>query len=44
MSGKVADAIAYRGLFFIEIILALMLLILIPLFFKNNFYNKNGNS
>ncbi len=44
MSGKVADAIAYRGLFFLEIILATMLLILIPLFFKNNFYNKDGNS
>jgi predicted MFS family arabinose efflux permease len=44
MSGKVADAIAYRGLFFIEIILAIMLLILIPLIFKNNFYSQDGNS
>ena len=44
MSGKVADTIAYRGLFFLEIILAIMLLLLIPLFFKNNFYNKDGNS
>jgi len=44
MSGKVADAIAYRGLFFIEISLAIILLILIPLIFKNNFYNIDGNS
>ncbi|NLB25066.1 MAG: MFS transporter [Bacteroidales bacterium] len=44
VSGKVADIIAYRGLFLLEVILALSLLILIPLFFKKSFYDRNGDS
>ncbi len=41
MSGKVADAITYRGLFGIEIGLGLLILILLPFIFKTNFYLKN---
>jgi len=39
MSGKIADAIQYRGLFAIEIGLAVLLLILIPFLFKKDFYS-----
>jgi predicted MFS family arabinose efflux permease len=39
MSGKIADAIGYRGLFAIEIGLAVLLIILIPALFKPDFYN-----
>ncbi len=44
MSGKIADAITYRGLFFIEVGIGLLIFILIPFLFKNNFYNKYENS
>ncbi|MGE0018442.1 MAG: MFS transporter [Draconibacterium sp.] len=39
MSGKIADAIGYRGLFAIEIGLAILLVILIPVLFKPDFYS-----
>ncbi|HOO85632.1 MAG TPA: MFS transporter [Prolixibacteraceae bacterium] len=39
LSGKIADAINYRGLFAIEIGLSVLLLILIPFLFKANFYS-----
>ena len=39
MSGKIADAIGYRGLFAIEIGLAVLLLMLIPVLFKPDFYS-----
>jgi predicted MFS family arabinose efflux permease len=44
MSGKVADAITYRGLFMIEVGIGLLIFILIPFIFRNNFYNKYENS
>ncbi len=44
MSGKIADAITYRGLFFIEVGIGLLIFILIPFLFKNHFYNKHENS
>jgi predicted MFS family arabinose efflux permease len=44
MSGKVADAIAYRGLFAIEVGLGLLIFILIPFIFKNHFYSLYENS
>lgn len=44
MSGKVADAIAYRGLFAIEVGIGLLIFILIPFIFKNHFYNHYENS
>jgi MFS family permease len=40
MSGKIADVIGYRGLFAIEIGLASILLLLIPILFKPNFYSS----
>ncbi|MDD4107109.1 MAG: MFS transporter [Prolixibacteraceae bacterium] len=44
MSGKIADAVNYRGLFLIEIIIGLFIFILIPFIFKNNFYQQYGDS
>jgi MFS family permease len=44
MSGKVADAIAYRGLFAIEVGIGLLIFILIPFIFKNHFYSRYENS
>ncbi len=44
MSGKVADAITYRGLYAIEVGLGLLIFILIPFIFKNHFYNLYENS
>jgi predicted MFS family arabinose efflux permease len=38
-SGKIADAISYRGLFAIEIGMAVLLLALIPFLFKKDFYS-----
>ena len=40
LSGKIADAIEYRGLFAIEIGLALLLIILLPFLFKIEFYQQ----
>ncbi len=37
-SGKIADAIGYRGLFGIEVGFAVLLLILLPFLFKKDFY------
>jgi len=44
MSGKVADAITYRGLFAVEIVLGLLIFILIPFIFKNHFHSRYENS
>jgi MFS family permease len=44
MSGKVADAITYRGLFAIEVGIGLLIFILIPFIFKNQFYTRYANS
>jgi len=44
MSGKVADAIAYRGLFAIEVGIGLLIFILIPFVFKNHFYSRYENT
>lgn len=44
MSGKIADAINYRGLYLIEIIIGVLIFILIPFIFKNNFYQQYGDS
>lgn len=44
MSGKIADAITYRGLFAIEIGLGIVLLILLPFIFRKNFYTQNEDS
>ena len=43
-SGKVADAVTYRGLFLIEIGMGILLLCLLPFVFKKNFYLKNEDS
>jgi MFS family permease len=44
MSGKIADAITYRGLFAIEVVLGLLIFILIPFIFKNHFYSRYETS
>jgi hypothetical protein len=44
MSGKIADAITYRGLFAIEVGIAALVLALIPFIFKSSFYEQNENS
>lgn len=41
MSGKIADAITYRGLFGIEIGIGILILILIPFIFRKNFYKDD---
>jgi MFS family permease len=38
-SGKIADAINYRGLFVIEVALGALLIILLPFLFKKDFYS-----
>ncbi len=40
MSGKVADALTYRGLFAIEIGLGILILALLPFVFRKSFYLK----
>ena len=40
MSGKVADALTYRGLFAIEIGLGILILVLLPFIFRKSFYLK----
>jgi MFS family permease len=44
MSGKVADAITYRGLFAIELIMGIFVLFMLPFIFKTKFYNGYENS
>ena len=41
LSGKIADAITYRGLFILEVILGILLLVLIPFIFKPEIYSGN---
>lgn len=41
MSGKVADALTYRGLFGIEIGLGVLFLVLLPFIFKKSFYERD---
>ena len=43
-SGKLADAITYRGLFIAEITMGIIILILLPFIFNNNFYSSYANS
>jgi hypothetical protein len=38
-SGKIADAITYRGLFCIELLLCIFVLVVLPFIFKEKFYN-----
>lgn len=40
MSGKVADALTYRGLFAIEVGLGILILVLLPFVFRKTFYLK----
>lgn len=40
-SGKVADAITYRGLFGIEIGLGILILIVLPFIFRKSFYTRD---
>ncbi len=40
LSGKIADAIDYRGLFFIELGIGILILILLPFLFKKEFYHS----
>ncbi len=44
LSGKIADAITYRGLFGIEIGIGLLIFILIPFLFRKHFYSNYENS
>src|SRR5690606_27708580 len=44
LSGKIADALNYRGLFAIEIGIGLLIFILIPFLFNKQFYNKYETS
>jgi MFS family permease len=44
MSGKIADIITYRGLFAIELGFGVLLFVLIPFVFKNNFYIRYADS
>lgn len=39
MSGKIADALGYRGLFAIELGVGILILLLLPFLFKKDFYN-----
>ncbi len=41
MSGKIADALTYRGLFGIEVGLGILFLILLPFIFKKDFYLRD---
>ncbi len=40
LSGKVADALNYRGLFVIELGIGILILILLPFLFKKEFYHS----
>ncbi len=40
MSGKVAGAITYRGLFAVEVALGILILVLLPFIFRKDFYDK----
>jgi MFS family permease len=40
LSGKIADALSYRGLFFIELGMGVVILFLLPLLFKKDFYSS----
>ena len=42
MSGKVADALGYRGLFAIELGIGFLILILLPFLFKKDFYSTEA--
>ncbi|OFX34800.1 MAG: MFS transporter [Bacteroidetes bacterium GWF2_42_66] len=39
-SGKIADAITYRGLFAIELVICVLILVALPFIFKEKFYEK----
>jgi predicted MFS family arabinose efflux permease len=43
-SGKVADMLTYRGLFFVEMVLGLIILILLHLVYSEKFYERNEHS
>jgi len=43
-SGKLADAITYRGLFCTELLLCVFVLVLLPFIFKEKFYNDEISS
>lgn len=43
MSGKVADALNYRGLFAIEMGIGLLILLLVPFLFKKDFYHTEAH-
>lgn len=43
MSGKVADALNYRGLFAIEMGIGLLILLLVPFLFKKDFYRTEAH-
>ncbi len=40
-SGKIADAITYRGLFAIELAICVLILVLLPFIFKEKFYDND---
>lgn len=42
MSGKVADAITYRGLFGIEVGIGILILVLLPFIFRKDFYEETA--
>ncbi|MCD6354311.1 MAG: MFS transporter [Prolixibacteraceae bacterium] len=44
LSGKIADALTYRGLFALEIGMGIIIVTLIPFIFKPDFYVQNENS
>lgn len=44
LSGKIADAITYRGLFGIEVGMGILIIILLPFIFKKKFYLRNENT
>jgi len=43
MSGKIADALNYRGLFAIELGLGILVLLLVPFLFKKDFYKTEAH-
>jgi MFS family permease len=44
MSGKIADAITYRGLFGLEVGMGILILILLSFIFKKSFYESDENN
>jgi hypothetical protein len=44
MSGKIADAITYRGLFGIEIGIGILILVLLPFIFRKSFYERDEDT